>query len=271
MIFINKSADYSDIKIGTVELPFTPSAETADILSHYTKVLSSGQTILFDDFVNTLKQEGLLSLINHLYLPMLAGTPSEALYDYAAETAHDVGEGNEYYEIGNKGLRTNKNASTKELVNIGTETAKKVCRFFSFFINDTDSVVNTAMFSDSNIYIGGNGFTFLWSGTNYIAPIPRSSFQSGLNNFLYSTDPSANKFYAADIDLYFNGVKQTVGTEIDGETYGASHVNYLGSFGGTTSSNINDILIYFDLRPVSAEEAGIINTAVNTLLSNFWD
>lgn len=269
MIFINKNADYSDIKIGTVELPFTPSAETADILSHYTKVLSSKQTMLFDDFVKTLKQAGLLSLINHLYLPMLAGTPSEALYDYAADTEHAVAPGNGYYKIGTKGLITDKNAEGAELVYLGAEQSHSASRFFSFYKNGV--ITNTAMFSDNNFYVGGNGASILWSGNNYIVLVPDEDFVDGVNNLLLIATPSNNKFYASETSIYHNGVSKEIASTHDGNSYGSNHYNFMGSYNSATVSSNNDCLMYFDLRPVSAEEAGVINTAVNTLLSNFWD
>lgn len=86
MILKINNADFSENQIGYVEIPWTPSPSTLEILSHYTKPLTLSQQKALETFIANLTINGIYAKIDHLFLPLLANDATEALYDVKADS-----------------------------------------------------------------------------------------------------------------------------------------------------------------------------------------
>lgn len=81
MIITLNKADFSGNNIGIVVIDRDVSPETLELLQNYTKGLTKTQQLAVDDLLINLKNAGIYSKINHLFLPILAGTKDEAFFD----------------------------------------------------------------------------------------------------------------------------------------------------------------------------------------------
>lgn len=82
MLIVLKGADFSANKIGTVIIPRENlDVTTSEILSNYTKSLSTDVQYALDDLIIGLKANGIWSKIVFAYFPCLANSVTEALYE----------------------------------------------------------------------------------------------------------------------------------------------------------------------------------------------
>lgn len=106
MIFINSSADFSANNIGTVEIPIESDETATAIMAAYSKTLTTSQQAAFNALIVGLKNAGIYSMIEYLYLPCLAGSVSEAFYDAKNATTQDLTDTTTYgqYSVNSYGL-----------------------------------------------------------------------------------------------------------------------------------------------------------------------
>lgn len=105
MIIKLNGADFSKNNIGKIEFKKELSAETLALLGNYTKVLSDTQKYAFQDFIVGLKQNNIWANIGNLYLPILAGTLSESMYNVKTNK-NDVMLNSLAYSLDEKGIKS---------------------------------------------------------------------------------------------------------------------------------------------------------------------
>lgn len=268
MIFKNDYADYSAVSIGIVDIPVELGETTKEVLAKYTKSLTNKQKGVFDAFVCKLVDNGLWDRIDRLYLPLLAGTPSEALYDYAANEEHSVAADNGFYVIGNSGLKVDPDAANKTAVPIrsGQEGVYNTVKFLSLKKN-TESLSNTALLSPSNLYIGGDGVNLLWTATKKITVVPISEFAQ-YNTIAYRETSVDRKFYSANATLYFNGDRKDIGNTMDGQyhNFPGRLESYIGSFNSTVGNAETESLLLLEMTTATDEEMLFISNAIDSLI-----
>ena len=84
MIIKLTGADFSAKNIGTISIPFEIDADIQQILSHYTRSLTDKQKYYFQLFYRGLQSSRLLGKIKNLYLPILANSVNEAMFNIVA-------------------------------------------------------------------------------------------------------------------------------------------------------------------------------------------
>lgn len=72
------NADFSANNIGKIDIPAEPTARQKAIMAKYSRALTSAQQSAFVAFMNALEDNNILSKMNALYLPIMAGATSEA-------------------------------------------------------------------------------------------------------------------------------------------------------------------------------------------------
>lgn len=105
MILRLSGADFSANNIGKIEINRELTQETIDILSHYTKTLNKNQKYALQEFIEGLKLNNIWERIENLYVPILAESVDEALYDIKG-LAVDAIPSSDYYLLEDGGLRT---------------------------------------------------------------------------------------------------------------------------------------------------------------------
>jgi hypothetical protein len=106
MILILRNADFSANNVGEVEIPIEIDTDAATIMAKYTKSLSNTKKNAFSRLISGLKDAGIFAKIDHLFVPCLAGSVSEAFYDAKNDITHNVSDTSTYgqYSIDNNGL-----------------------------------------------------------------------------------------------------------------------------------------------------------------------
>ena len=81
MILINKNANYSNERIGVVDVKMELLDKTKEILARYSRELSNAETNAFNLFIYEMEQQGLLAKLQLMCLPILAANVQEAMQD----------------------------------------------------------------------------------------------------------------------------------------------------------------------------------------------
>lgn len=81
MILINKNANYSNERIGVVDVKMELLDKTKEILARYSRGLSNAETNAFNLFIYEMEQQGLLAKLQLMCLPILAANVQEAMQD----------------------------------------------------------------------------------------------------------------------------------------------------------------------------------------------
>lgn len=106
MIFINKFADFSENKIGNVEIPIDIDETASEIMQKYTKTLSSQQQVAFSQLIAGMKNAGIYQKVEFLFLPCLASSVTEAFYEVINNIVTDMSDASTYgqFSVDNNGL-----------------------------------------------------------------------------------------------------------------------------------------------------------------------
>lgn len=275
MIIVNKFADYSAVSIGNVEIQIEYREETKTLLAKYTKILSTNQKIAVDNFVGTLITAGLWDRFVNLYMPMLASSPSEALYNAVKNTEHTVSQDNDYYSIGSFGLKTNKNGVNKSVVNVDTTEGYNNVTFGGFRLEPGLVQIpgKYLMYDNKSAMCIYNGFSVFINNKSH----PSTNVTLDTNkdrNFVVGMKKTNtdNKFYTANCTRIANGIiLEPFPDTWDGneneykgkELYIASYANIYNDSGE------NEALIVLQLNDATDDEMLIINNAIKRLIDDF--
>ena len=102
MIIKLTGADFSAKNIGTISVPIEIDADIQQILSHYTRSLTDKQKYAFQLFYRGLQSNNLLGKITNLYLPILANSVNEAMFNIVADKVDATNVGNSLYAMDSK-------------------------------------------------------------------------------------------------------------------------------------------------------------------------
>ena len=275
MIIVNKFADYSAVSIGNVEIQIEYREETKVLLAKYTKILSTEQKIALDNFVGTLITEGLWDSLVNLYMPMLASSPSEALYNAVKNTEHTVSQDNDYYSIGSFGLKTNKNGLNKSVVAVETTEGYNNVTFGGFRL--TPGLVEIPnkylMYDNKSAMLVYNGLGAFINNNSY--PSTNVTLDTDTDrNFVVGMRKTNTdyKFYTADCTIIVNGIT----LEAFPDTWDGNVNNYRGkelyiaSYSNAyNESGENEALIVLQLNKATDDEMLTINNAIKRLIDDF--
>lgn len=103
MILRLRGADFSANNIGKINIIRELRDDTKQLLSNFSKELTTNQQYALQDFIDGLKESGLWSAIGNLYLPILAGDLSETLFNIKTSVL-DATPNGESYILENGGL-----------------------------------------------------------------------------------------------------------------------------------------------------------------------
>lgn len=274
MIIVNKFADYSAVSIGNVEIQIEYREETKTLLAKYTKILSTEQKIAVDNFVGTLITEGLWDSLVNLYMPMLASSPSEALYNAVKNTEHTVSQDNDYYSIGSFGLKTNKNGLNKSVVSVDTTEGYNNVTFGGFRL--TPGLVeipnNYLMYDNKSATLVYNG---VGAFINKSYPSSNVTLDTNTDRNLVVGMRKTNadyNFYTAACTRIVNGVF----LEAFPDTWDGNSNNYKGnelfiaSYANSyNESGENEALIVLQLNEATDDKMLTINNAIKRLIDDF--
>lgn len=87
MIFINSNADYSNAAIDHITIPVY-DYDATEIMSHYTKNVSDKVRYAFAQFCIDMKTANMWENINSMFVPILAGTKHEVIYETMSGILH---------------------------------------------------------------------------------------------------------------------------------------------------------------------------------------
>lgn len=104
MILRLSGADFSANNIGKININRELTQETIELLSHYTRELTKDQKYAVQEFIDELKASGLWANIGNLYMPVLAGSLEESMYNIKTNTL-DTTPSSEYYLLEENGIR----------------------------------------------------------------------------------------------------------------------------------------------------------------------
>lgn len=117
MILRLSGADFSANNIGQIQFIRELTSDTLALLDRYTKELTTDQKFAVQDFISGLKTNGVWSSIGNLYLPILAGSLPECLYNIKNGNV-DAVPTDEYYELSTLGLASKDKTSTSGIVTV---------------------------------------------------------------------------------------------------------------------------------------------------------
>lgn len=165
MIITLNKADFSGNNIGIVVIDRDVSPETLELLANFTKGLTKTQQLAVDDLFINLKNAGIYSKINHLFLPILAGTKVEAFFDVITKTPFLPAK-TDGYILADNGLKLDASATNENTTYILPSNMPLCsdCHFGTFI---------TEEMSGGNYILGsGNatpsGLSAFWLNTNNI-------------------------------------------------------------------------------------------------------
>lgn len=184
MIIRLKGADFSANNIGKIVYERILKDETRSLLSNYTKVLSEDQQFAVQDFLDGLKDAGIWSTIGNLYLPVLCGNISEALFN--VKTSVLDGTFSSSYVLENNGVHPTDGTSITTIKYNGSEQnfhalaypMQKITSFgsdeFIFGLNDYGYFYFRFGLTNSGEYVAGEKI----NGTNDVV----FGKKNGVNN-----------------------------------------------------------------------------------------
>lgn len=154
MIIRLTGADFSAKNIGTISMSFKVDADIQQILSHYTRSLTDKQKYAFQLFYRGLQSAGLLDKITNLYLPILANSVNEAMFNIVAGKVDATNVGNNTYAMNSNNAlyctQTNKTEVTNPLTFPYSASTKNM--HLMMYIAS-----NTLISASSSLYLFGCG------------------------------------------------------------------------------------------------------------------
>lgn len=283
MIFVNKYADYSANSIGKVIIVNLDDT-TKEIIAKYSAELSNEKKVALNDFVVSLKNDGVWDKLTDLWLPCLAANPSEALYNVKQDIATTAVDNAYVLDMG-VGLKTASYTGTS--IDIPDQP-----------LHLTGSgITMLTVFKNADLGIEGRYISSFKSGIKgFILQVPSDGLlyrDSGVNQVkvegLNWKNLSANQIvsvvarYADDsssfstdkLVAYVNGVRQyniKVG-DIDGVNYTKPTATPVAGWRGVTqdfSSPSTPISIVGAAPYLTDEEVATLNTAIVKFNEEFW-
>lgn len=206
MDIIINGADFSAKKIDNVAGSTT--FESDKILSIYSRSFTDYQRSLFSAFYHRIKSAGILSKIQKLYMPILAGTLDEAFINIADPALiSEISPDATYWTLSPTGIYNNNNSNIQGpslVTTLNTAIPNNDIHFFHFAdeypASDTDAmprlshdtvsttldirytITSTNMFpNNSSIFIGGQELLPDDAGFNDILLLGLSSTLKGIN------------------------------------------------------------------------------------------
>ena len=115
MIIVLKGADFSANNIGKVDVSSVLSDRTKKIVARFSKNLSDYTQFALQELIDWLDSEGILSNMDALYLPCLAGTLEEAFVNVAKSPFNtDIVLDSEIFELKSNGVRVKSSGVTNK-------------------------------------------------------------------------------------------------------------------------------------------------------------
>lgn len=105
MIIKLSGLDFSSNNIGSLGEATEISEFTKSVLTHYTKTLTTAKQRALDTFLTSMKDSGLWAKTENFFMPILAGTLSETMYNIK-KNQQESAPGPDYYELRDQGLMT---------------------------------------------------------------------------------------------------------------------------------------------------------------------
>lgn len=206
MIIKLNGADFSKNNLGQIQFRRELTAETLNILSKYTKVLSDEQKFAFQDFLNGLKANGIWDKIGVMYMPILSSKLSECVLNLKDLTQCTVPTTTSLYKIEGgycKFTQSNGQINTTDAIQIKVNGSNMNVHFLLYadatvdYADGHNVITNKVTTSDSTILSYTIGKTYnatykLGKNTkNSISPITTKGligFSSGTDTFLSFED-----------------------------------------------------------------------------------
>ena len=115
MIIKLSGLDFSSNNIGSIAAATDISDFTKSVLSHYTKTLTTAKQRALDTFLTGMKDSGLWAKTENFFIPILAGTLEETMYNVKKDQQESA-PGADYYELQDQGLITKRQASIDTVI-----------------------------------------------------------------------------------------------------------------------------------------------------------
>ncbi len=232
MIYINYNGNYSNVAVGTVDVPVTFESETEAILAKYSKTITTAEQIALNTLVLFLKNNSLYNKLSFFALPCFAGSIAEALTDVKNDAASTY-NASTHTNISLKtyGIQVANLGNTTPMPKIAfTDTAIKTIACLWYKESDGSSVtadIGDFWYCGSNIYVKA---TEVLGSTN--------AFPTGMNIEIMGS--SGTTYTASNIFRYINGTSDTVTVDssIEGNSITLDNYVRIGSGKWANSSSV---------------------------------
>ena len=163
MVIRLTGANFANNNIGKITLKSALSNSTKALLTNYTKTLTDDQKYAVQYLIEGLKDNGLWTKIGNLYLPVLAGSLSETLYNVKTSTV-DCTPDSTAYGLANNGLKTIATSGTKATVSYNGSQQNFHCLFYNTTELTDSSTSELLLGSDANGFMTYTRFPGAFSG-----------------------------------------------------------------------------------------------------------
>ena len=198
MILILKGADFSANNIGKIDVSSVLSERTKAIVARFRRNISDYTKFALQELIDWLDSEGILSNMDGLYLPCLAGSVEETFINVAKSPFNaDVVPSSSVFELRCNGIRTKVTggSSAKDQIILTSTAPVNDMHLLWFNMEEYSGVAQDVIYP----FGGSNNYSFSYGSEGYIAGSPQStlggynlnSLGGGRNN--NSAALSANK------------------------------------------------------------------------------
>ena len=136
---------------------------TTAFLTNYTKSFTTDQKTAVKTFITGLKSNGIWEKIGNLYMPVLAGDLSEAIFNVKTETV-DATPSSNAYGLANNGLKAISNVNEKIYVSYTGSQQDFHCLFYNTTEITDSSSSDLLLGSEANGFISYTRFPGAFSG-----------------------------------------------------------------------------------------------------------
>lgn len=175
MIIVLKGADFSANNIGKIDVSNTLSVRTKEIASKFSKPLRDYTLFALQDLIDWLDSENILTNMDGLYLPCLAGTLEESFINVAKSPFNvDWVPNPAIYELRSNGIRTKApNTSSDEADGLMVTSSAPVNDLHLLWFN-TEEYTENDTFETVYPFKGNNNYSWSKSEYGYVAASPQS-------------------------------------------------------------------------------------------------
>jgi len=278
MIFVASTADFSENRIGTVEIPIPVSENTTKVLSYFSASPTQKVKDALNWFVYNLEQDNLWSKLKYISMPFLASNVKEALTnvqtgeiwvkgDLFEDTAANTGS----FTLSNKALKV---------------VAGQPVAYLRFDQTTTDDFTLGAYIHEKGEGSGKNDIIFGQGTSNYFNFMYE---KQGANTFNTAKPAVSHDFYEGITDNHFFGgtlherqSRAYHGASVSNKTFTTANLNIRGiAFGakdvktyqdGTTWAYMRQSLaLFFFGDGMTAEEFTRLKGYVDNLMKEVYE